>query len=155
MAVFSGTAILNTGGTAADNPPTSPILTVANVSAQVVGFAFTNPSTSPIIVSIYRNSVLPANLLFSVTVLALAGMTGGPAIQTQSWGLNLAIGEMIYAAASPIGGYVNVEIDGLSAGSTVQMTTNQLLLAQMLMWNQISGVDIPDVNQLAALGYNM
>lgn len=155
MAVFSGTAILNTGGTAADNPATNPILTVAGVAAQVVGFAFTNPLNTTIPVKIYRNSVLPANLLFTINVLALAGMTGGPAIQTQSYGLNLAIGEMLFAQSLYLGGFVNVEIDGLSAGSTVQMTTNQLLLAQMLMWNQITGVDIPDVNELAALGYNM
>jgi len=155
MAVFSGTSILNTGGTAATLPATNPILLVSGVAAQVVGFAFTNPTTVPTTVSVYRNIVATANLLFTIVVAALAGQTGGPAIQTQSYGLNLAIGEMIFAQATPIGGFVNVEIDGLAAGSTVQMTTNQLLLAQMLMWQQITGVDIPDVNQLAALGYNM
>ena len=155
MAVFPGTTILNTGGTGADNPATNPILTVPAGSSgmNVVGFAFTNPLTVAVSVSIYRNFVGAAvgvgGLQFTVSVPALAGMSGGPVVLQQAFPLTLAAGEMIFAQTPNLGGFVNVEIDGLVAGAAATaLTTNQLLLANMLMMHEAYGVDIPDANTL-------
>jgi hypothetical protein len=155
MAVFPGTSILNTGGTGADSPATSPILTVPAGSSgvNIVGFAFTNPSATPITVSIYRNFIGAAvgvgGLQFTITVAALAGMTGGPSIQQQAFPLTLAAGETIYAQTPNLGGIANVEIDGLPAGAaSTALTQAQLSLALMLMFHEAFGVDIPDANTL-------
>ena len=155
MAVFPGTSILNTGGTGADQPATNPLLTVAAGSAgvNVVGFAFSNPLTTPVVVSVYRNFIGAAvgvgGLQFTVTVPALAGMPGGPAVTQQAFGLTLAAGETIFAQSQNQGGFVNVEIDGLPAGAaSTALTTNQLLLALIMMTNEAYGVDLPDANTL-------
>lgn len=155
MAVFAGTAILNTGGTAADNPATNPLLTVPAGSSgmNIVGFAFTNPTNTPVVVSIYRDfigaAVVGGGLQFTVNVPALAGIAGGPAIVQQAFALTLAAGETIFAVSSAPAGFVNVEIDGLTAGAaSTALTANQLALATVLMLHEAFGVDIPDANTL-------
>ena len=155
MAVFPGTSILNTGGTGADSPATSPILMVAAGSAgvNIVGFAFTNPSNTAIVVNIYRDFIGAAvgvgGLQFSVTVPALAGMSGGPAVVQVAFPLTLAAGETIFAQSTNLGGLVNVEIDGLPAGAaSTALTQAQLQLAMILMLHEAFGVDIPDANTL-------
>jgi hypothetical protein len=145
MAVFSGTAILNTGGTAADQPATNPLLTVPAGGSAIVGFAFTNPTSTQIIVQVYRNSIALANLLFAaVTVPALSGMLGGPAVVTQACSLTLNAGETIFAQSSNLGGWVNVEIDGYPLTAAIPLVANQMSLGLMLMLHEAFGIDIPD-----------
>jgi hypothetical protein len=149
MAVFAGTSILNTGGTAADQPGSTPILLVpAGGSANIVGFALTNPLNSPIVVSVYRDVIGAAGLLFTQTVPALAGMVGGPAAVQVAQSLSLTAGEAIYAVSVNQGGWVNVEIDGNTGAVTGGLVTNQLLQALILMTHEAYGVDIPDANTL-------
>jgi hypothetical protein len=76
-------------------------------------------------------------------------MSGGPSVVQQAFPLTLAAGETIFAQSTNLGGFVNVEIDGLPAGAAATgLTTNQLLLANMLMMHEAYGVDIPDANTL-------
>ncbi len=145
MAVFPGQSVLATG---AATTGTAPIFTVpSGGSASVVGFAFTNPQAVALQVSVYRDFVGPAQLLFSVTVPALAGQHGGPALQ-QAWGLALSAGETIFAVGLQIPGWVNVEIDGISPAVAGGLSMQQLQLAQIFMLHEGLGVDIPDQNTL-------
>ena len=155
MAVFPGTAILNTTGApmAATMPATSPILTVpAGATYNLSGFAFSNPSNTAIIVNVYRDFIGAAQggsgLLFTVTVPALAGQPGGPAVVQQAYTGALVAGETIYAQTTNLGGFVNVEVDGLSAVASGGLSMQQLQLATILMLNEAFGVDIPDANTL-------
>ena len=132
-------------------PATNPILTVPSGGATIAGFIFTNPYTSPINVTIYRDGISAAQAVFTVAVPALAGVPGGPAAVVQLQALGLSAGETIFAQSATLGGLVNVEIDGISSGSTQGLSTNQFLEAILL---QQLGQDIPDANMLASLGYN-
>ena len=146
MAVFPGQSVLATG---AATTGTAPIFTVpSGGSASVVGFAFTNPQPVALQVSVYRDFVGPAGLLFSVTVPALAGQLGGPAALMQAWGLALSAGETLYAVGLQIPGWVNVEIDGISPAVAGGLSMQQLQLAQIFMLHEGLGVDIPDANTL-------
>lgn len=156
MAYFPGTSILNSSGApgAATSPATSPILTVpAGVTNNIAGFVFTNPLNVPVTVSIYRDFIGPASvgsgLLFTVTVPALAGMTGGPSYVQQTYPISLAAGETIYAQSqNMLGGFVNVEVDGVSSVVSGGLSMQQLQLAQIFMLHEGLGVDIPDQNTL-------
>ena len=157
MAVFSGQAILNTNPSgavsAATFPATSPILLVpAGQTYNLAGFAFSNPTASAIIVNVYRDFIGAAlagsGLLFSLTIPALSGISGGPAVVQQVYTASLVGGETIFAQTTNLGGFVNVEVDGVAtAGASGGLTTQQLLLALVLQ-NQQLGADIPDVNML-------
>ena len=155
MAAIPGTTILNTGGTAADQPASNPLLTAPSGGAQIVGFVFTNPYTAAITVSVYKDGISAAQLLFTVSVPALAGMSGGPSAVTQLQTVSLGAGETIYAQSANLGGFVNVEIDGQMSGSTQGMSVQQMQLAQLIQFAEITGADIPDANMLLAFGYNM
>lgn len=157
MAVFAGSTILNTNPagavSAATMPATSPILTVpAGSTYNIAGFAFSNPTNTPITVNVYRDFIGAAaagsGLLFSVNVPALAGMPGGPAAVQQAYTGTLVAGETIFAQSTNTGGFVNVEIDGLPAVASGGLTAQQLALAQLLMLHEGLGVDIPDANTL-------
>ncbi len=151
MAVFPGQSVLATG---AATTGTAPIFTVpSGGSASEVGFAFTNPQAVALQVSVYRDFIGPASvgsgLLFAVTVPALAGMTGGPSYVQQTYPISLAAGETIYAQSqNMLGGFVNVEVDGVSSVVSGGLSMQQLQLAQIFMLHEGLGVDIPDQNTL-------
>jgi hypothetical protein len=157
MAVFSGSTILNTNPagavSAATQPATLPILMVpAGLTYNIFGFALSNPTNAPIVVSLYRDfvgaAVAGSGLLFTFTVPALAGQPGGPAIVTQPYTASLNAGETIFAQTTNQGGFVNVEVDGLAAVASGGLSLQQLQLATLLMLHEAFGVDIPDSNTL-------
>ena len=138
---------------AATNPAVTPILTVANAPVNTVGFGFTNPTNQVIVVTLYRNSTSSV-AIGTVTVPALAGITGsGVSVSLLAYNSTLNIGESIYASAT-VGGYVNVELDGYSTSANTTLTTNQLLQGMIMQNTEISGVDIPDQYMLQTGGYN-
>jgi hypothetical protein len=138
---------------AATNPAVTPILTVANAPVNTVGFGFTNPTNQVIVVTLYRNSTSSV-AIGTVTVPALAGITGsGVSVSLLAYNSTLNIGESIYASAT-VGGYVNVELDGYSTSANPTLTTNQLLQGMIMQNTEISGVDIPDQYMLQTGGYN-
>jgi len=157
MAVFPGSTILNTNPSgavsAATSPATSPILVVpSGFTYNLAGFVFTNPETSAITVNIYRDFIGPASggsgLLFTVSVPALAGQSGGPSAVQQAYTSSLVAGETIYAQTTNLGGFVNVEVDGLAAQASGGLSIQQLLLANMFMMHEAYGVDIPDAGTI-------
>ena len=83
-----------------------------------------------------------------MTVPALAGQPGGPAVVQQAYTGALVAGETIYAQTTNLGGFVNVEVDGLSAVASGGLSMQQLQLATILMLHEAFGVDIPDANTL-------
>jgi hypothetical protein len=124
-----------------------PIYTAVN-GAGIAGFVLGNPSTQAVSVTIYRDNLLSSSVIWSGVVAA------GASNQQVLLTLTLSAGETIWAIGAP-GGIVTLEVDGLTSVSTGALSTNQLLLALLLMFADAFGVEIPSSTDLNPLSYSM